>query len=67
MSNPSFEPLTHHCPQCNKLMSCELEQGNSHCWCFDLPPAPGLLEQSSQARCLCRECLMASYAPQQAD
>ncbi|MBZ0275868.1 MAG: cysteine-rich CWC family protein [Anaerolineae bacterium] len=53
--NLSKEPLT--CPRCGSQFTCGLANGESHCWCFDLPHKVPLPKAQAQKGCLCPNCL----------
>ncbi|ELK2034527.1 cysteine-rich CWC family protein [Vibrio vulnificus] len=46
---------THECPSCTKPTQCDIAQGKTHCWCFDLEERE--VSVSSKGLCLCRRCL----------
>lgn len=46
---------THQCPQCQQPAQCDISEGKSTCWCFDIEPRQTLAGSSSA--CLCRQCL----------
>lgn len=46
------------CPQCNQKFTCGIADGESICWCFDLPNIIPLDEISNTSSdCLCPQCL----------
>ena len=42
------------CPQCGAAFMCSIAAGESHCWCFDLPP---VMVVRADTTCLCPACL----------
>nr|WP_086940847.1 cysteine-rich CWC family protein [Thaumasiovibrio occultus] len=50
------ESGTHLCPSCKQPAQCDIANGKSHCWCFDVEPVAAV-PTDNQAQCLCRACL----------
>ncbi len=67
MNSTGKPVLSKVCPRCQSAMICEIEQGKSHCWCFDEPRTlkPDEVlgewqpddEMNTAKSCLCRRCL----------
>ena len=51
------------CSQCSSQFTCDIENGEKTCWCFDLPniiPLDSIADsKASEAGCLCPDCLQA--------
>lgn len=45
--------VTHNCPECQQAAKCEIMQGKSTCWCFNVQAKA--LEMNDI--CLCKKCL----------
>ncbi len=50
------------CSQCHHNMICDIQQGKSTCWCFELPNIMPVEETTGG--CLCRECLESAIEKQ---
>jgi hypothetical protein len=48
---------THNCPQCGQPLTCEIANGKSDCWCFQIEAKTNASEVSENEQCLCLECL----------
>ncbi|MFM2588063.1 cysteine-rich CWC family protein [Vibrio sp. TBV020] len=47
---------SHTCPSCQEPAHCDISQGKSTCWCFELDKRDTSTLASSDV-CLCRKCL----------
>ncbi|MFM8761120.1 MAG: cysteine-rich CWC family protein [Polynucleobacter victoriensis] len=54
------------CPKCSTTFTCGVAQGQSHCWCMDLPTIPKEIISQEISKtggdpegCLCPACLKA--------
>jgi len=48
------------CPKCGTTFTCGVAQGESHCWCMDLPSIPKEITAKTAGMsegCLCPNCL----------
>ncbi|MCP5161292.1 MAG: cysteine-rich CWC family protein [Hahellaceae bacterium] len=47
-----------YCVRCGAPMRCEISEGKSTCWCFNLPSSGLSTADVADAQgCLCKECL----------
>ncbi|MEZ8100767.1 DUF1289 domain-containing protein [Vibrio bivalvicida] len=56
MANLSGETSTHTCPSCSQPAQCDISQGKSNCWCFEIEKRDTSLLPNA-GTCLCRQCL----------
>ncbi|MDE1223426.1 cysteine-rich CWC family protein [Vibrio aestuarianus] len=47
---------THRCPSCKQSAHCDISEGKTTCWCFELEDRD-TSSLDNHAKCLCRHCL----------
>ncbi|MCG9648022.1 cysteine-rich CWC family protein [Vibrio brasiliensis] len=56
MAKLSSTSSTHSCPSCNQPAQCDISQGKSTCWCFEIEQRD-TSQLADNTLCLCRKCL----------
>lgn len=56
MADLAGENSSHYCPSCKQPAQCDISQGKSTCWCFDLEKRD-TSQLPDDTLCLCRQCL----------
>ncbi|MCG9576260.1 cysteine-rich CWC family protein [Vibrio tubiashii] len=56
MANLSGKTSTHNCPSCHQPAQCDISQGKSTCWCFEIEKRD-TSDLPKTGTCLCRKCL----------
>lgn len=53
------KPATHSCPTCTSPVACNIAQGKTTCWCFNVQAGESLFGDV----CLCKQCLVKTNDP----